>query len=116
MNIVIHVIHIFIYNYPHSYPKDELVIHTNLLIIHNLLTIVHKYECSLLTSRIHIRTNKNGNRQKPTISIIQSFQDASSMPGLPFISIVPRFPLTNIAEPAAAIIAALSVHREIGGT
>ena len=38
------------------------------------------------------------------------------MPGLPFIARFPRIPSMNIADPAAAIIAALSVQREIGGT
>src|SRR5690606_5902004 len=59
--------------YPHSYPNDETVIHMNFYIIHNLSTIVHKYECSLLTTPLLFGTNKNGNRHNSTISIIHSF-------------------------------------------
>ena len=90
--------------------------HMNLLIIHNLLTNVHKYERSLLTRQTIYCPNKNGNRQNSTISITYSIHDTSCIPGLPFISILPRFPSINIAVPAAPIIAALSVQREIGGT
>lgn len=72
MNIVINVIHIYCHRYPHSYPKDVTVMHMNIIIIHNLSTNVHKYERSLLTRRFIYRTNKNGNRQNSTISIIPS--------------------------------------------
>ena len=47
---------------------------------------------------------------------IYLFHEVSSIPGLPFIDKLLRTPLLNIEVPAAAIIAALSVHSEIGGT
>ena len=40
----------------------------------------------------------------------------SGIPGFHSSQDVPRTPSINIEDPAAAIIAALSVQREIGGT
>ena len=48
--------------------------------------------------------------------IIYFFHETSGMPGFPFIARFPRIPSINMADPTAAIMAALSVQSAIGGT